>query len=174
MRLKSNEFTLTEDGIKLKLTVIETSGYGDQINKSHSHEPVTAYLDSQFEVYLQQELGLNRRFCQRNDTRVHVCLYFLTPTGHSLKAIDLNTMKALDRKCNIVPIVAKSDTIGKCELADFKKRIMAELTANGVNIYQFPVCENDLNVNTLNATVNVSFRERTEFLSCSSSRHTSF
>lgn len=156
VRLKSSEFALTENDITLKLTVIETSGYGDQINKANSHEPITDYLDAQFEAYLQQELGLNRRFRQADDTRVHVCLYFLTPTGHSLKAIDLNTMRALDRKCNILPIVAKADTVGKCELAEFKKRVMAELTAHGVNIYEFPVSEGDLNVNSLNATVNVS------------------
>lgn len=156
VQLKSNEFALTEDGITLKLTVIETSGYGDQINKSNSHEPIIAYVDAQFEAYLQEELGLHRRFRQANDTRVHVCLYFLTPTGHSLKAIDLNTMRALDRKCNILPVVAKSDTIGKCELAEFKRRIMAELAANGVEIYQFPISENDLNVNNLNSAVNVN------------------
>jgi septin 6/8/11 len=156
VRLKSNQFIIEENGIKLRLNIIETSGYGDQINKEHSHEPITAYVDAQFEAYLQEELGLNRHFRQAEDTRIHACLYFLTPTGHSLKALDINTMRALDHKCNIIPIVAKSDTIGKCELAEFKKRIMAALADNGVEIYRFPVSENDLNVNNMNATGNVS------------------
>lgn len=64
-------------------------------------------------------------------------------------------MKALDRKVNIIPIIAKADTICKNELLEFKQRIMNELSANNVSIYQFPINEYDLNVNNLNATVNV-------------------
>jgi septin 6/8/11 len=156
--LNSHSFHLCENDIRLKLTLIETCGYGDQINKQNSHEEILKYIDSQFESYVQTELGLKRRFKQIDDTRIHVCLYFICPTGHSLKAIDLSTMKALDRKVNIVPIVAKADTISKSELSEFKKRIMKELNANQVNIYQFPVNDYDLNVNNLNATANVSFQ----------------
>jgi len=64
-------------------------------------------------------------------------------------------MKALDRKVNIIPIIAKADTISKNELIDFKKRIMNDLNTNHVNVYQFPINESDLNINNLNATTNV-------------------
>jgi len=67
----------------------------------------------------------------------------------------LKTMKALDRKVNIIPIIAKADTISKNELIDFKKRIMNDLNTNHVNVYQFPINESDLNINNLNATTNV-------------------
>lgn len=144
--------------------MIETSGYGDQINKENSHQEIVAYVDAQYELYLQEELGMSRKFRQINDSRVHLCLYFLTPTGHSLKALDLNTMKALDRKVNILPILAKSDTIGKSELGEFKKRIMTELNLNGVNVYEFPTNENDSNVNNSNALVNVRFFSLVDFL----------
>ena len=39
---------------------------------------------------------------------------------------------------NIVPVIAKADTINKPELAKFKSKVMQELTNNGVQIYQFP------------------------------------
>ena len=70
--------------------------------------------------------------------RVHACLYFITPNGHGLKSIDLVCMKKLDSKVNIIPIIAKADTINKAELTKFKTKIMAELSNNGVQIYQFP------------------------------------
>ncbi len=39
---------------------------------------------------------------------------------------------------NIIPVIGKADTINKAELSRFKAKIMAELKANGVSIYQFP------------------------------------
>merc|ERR1712141_311454 len=46
-----------------------------------------------------------------------------------------------DSKVNIIPIIAKADTINKAELAKFKSKIMSELVNNGVQIYQFPTEE---------------------------------
>ena len=43
------------------------------------------------------------------DPLVHVCLYFVAP--HRLKHMDIAFMRALHRKVNIVPIIAKSDTM---------------------------------------------------------------
>ena len=61
--------------------------------------------------------------------RVHACLYFITPNGHGLKSIDLVCMKKLDTKVNIIPIIAKADTINKTELTKFKTKIMSELVS---------------------------------------------
>lgn len=155
--LTSNTFELKEKNVSLKLTVIETCGYGDQINKANSHEEIVKYINDQYENYLQEELSLKRHIKQKNDKRVHLCLYFICPTGHSLKAIDLNTMKALDSKVNIIPIIAKADTICKNELIDFKKRIMDEIFKNEVNIYQFSINENEPSVNNQNLITNVSY-----------------
>lgn len=41
-------------------------------------------------------------------------------TGHGLKSLDLVCMKKLDTKVNIIPIIAKADTISKSELQKFK------------------------------------------------------
>ena len=67
-------------------------------------------------------------------------------------------MKALDRKCNVIPIRAKADTISKSELIEFKKRIMNEINSNHVNIYQFPINDFDLNISNVNASTNVNSR----------------
>ena len=53
---------------------------------------------------------------------------------------------------NIIPIIAKADTINKNELAKFKAKIMNELRANGVSIYQFPV--EDETVSEVNKEMN--------------------
>ena len=139
VRLKAHTYELQESNVNLKLTLVDTVGYGDQINKEDSFKSVVDYIDSQFEAWLQEELKIKRNLSAYDDTRVHVCLYFITPNGHGLKSIDLVCMKKLDQKVNIIPIIAKADTINKAELSKFKSKIMNELKANGVSIYSFPL-----------------------------------
>ncbi|XP_047635081.1 septin-14 [Phacochoerus africanus] len=136
--LKIQTYELQESSVQLKLTVVKTVGYGDQINKESSYQPIVDYIDAQFESYLQEELKIKRSFADYHDSRIHVCLYFISPTGHSLKSLDLLTMKNIDTKVNIIPLIAKADTISKNDLQKFKCKIMSELVSNGIQIYQFP------------------------------------
>jgi len=138
--------------VSLKLTIVETVGYGDQINKEDSTNAILQYIDANYEAYLQEEMKIKRSLNTYHDTRVHACLYFIAPTGHSLKSLDLVCMKKLDKKVNIIPIIAKADTISKNELADFKQTIMSELESNGVEIYKFPV--DDETVAEINSQMN--------------------
>ncbi|XP_048185504.1 septin-14 [Perognathus longimembris pacificus] len=135
--LKVKTYELQESNVHLKLTVVKTVGFGDQINKEASYLPVVEYIDAQFEAYLQEELKIKRSFFEFHDSRIHVCLYFISPTGHSLKSLDLLTMKSIDSKVNIIPLIAKADTISKSDLQKFKSRIMNELNSNGIQLYQF-------------------------------------
>ncbi|XP_038628654.1 septin-8 isoform X3 [Tachyglossus aculeatus] len=150
VRLQPRTYDLQESSVQLKLTIVDAVGFGDQINKDE--RPIVDYIDTQFENYLQEELKIRRALFNYHDTRIHVCLYFITPTGHSLKSLDLVTMKKLDSKVNIIPIIAKADTISKSELHKFKIKIMGELVSNGVQIYQFPT--DDETVAEINAVMN--------------------
>lgn len=134
------------------LLLVNTVGFGDQMNKQESYQPVVDYIDRQFESYLQEELKIKRSLHNYHDSRVHACLYFISPSGHSLKSLDLVTMKKLDSKVNIIPVIAKADTISKSELHKFKIKIMSELVSNGVQIYQFPL--DDETVAKVNTTMN--------------------
>lgn len=138
VKLKAHSYELQESNVNLLLTLVDTVGYGDQINKEDSFNSIVNYIDNQFEAYLQEELKIKRNLNTYHDTRIHVCLYFITPNGHGLKSIDLVCMKKLDQKVNIIPVIAKADTINKNELSKFKAKIMSELKNNGVSIYQFP------------------------------------
>ena len=94
----SKSFELIENNVKLNVGIVETMGYGDQINKQKSCQAIIDYIDSKFEGYLQEELQISRKLSTFRDGRIHVCLYFITPTGHGLKALDLVCMKQLDSK----------------------------------------------------------------------------
>lgn len=152
VRLKAQTYELQESNVRLKLTIVNTVGFGDQINKEESYQPIVDYIDDQFEAYLQEELKIKRSLFNYHDSRVHVCLYFIAPTGHSLRTLDLLTMKNLDSKVNIIPLIAKADTISKNELHKFKVKLMSELVSNGVQIYQFPT--DDDSTARINAAMN--------------------
>ncbi|NWX45368.1 SEP10 protein, partial [Steatornis caripensis] len=152
VRLRAQTYELQESSVLLKLTIVNTVGFGDQINKEDSYKPIVDYIDAQFEAYLQEELKIKRSLFSYHDTRIHVCLYFISPTGHSLKTLDLLTMKSLDCKVNIIPIIGKADSISKTELQKFKNKIMSELGSNGVQIYQFPT--DDETVSKINTVMN--------------------
>lgn len=134
------------------MTIVDTVGYGDQINKEDSFKAIVDYIDAQFEHYLQEELKIKRSLPSFHDSRIHACLYFICPTGHGLKSIDLVCMKKLDQKVNVIPIIAKADTISKTELQKFKSKIVLELQNNGVHIYEFPV--DDDTVSEINTNMN--------------------
>ncbi|BFZ14619.1 hypothetical protein BsWGS_17659 [Bradybaena similaris] len=152
VKLKAHTYELREKNVLLKLTLVDSVGFGDQVNKEDSWKPIVDYIDAQFDAFLHEELKIKRMLHTYHDSRVHACLYFIAPTGHSLKALDLVTMKKLDTKVNIIPVIAKSDTITKTELSKFKAKLMSELVVNGVHIYQFPT--DDETVADTNAAMN--------------------
>uniref|UniRef100_A0A8C8E303 Septin n=1 Tax=Oryzias sinensis TaxID=183150 RepID=A0A8C8E303_9TELE len=145
-------YDLQESNVNLKLTVVHTVGFGDQINHVKSSEPILEYIDAQFKRYLEEELKIKRSLWNYHDTRIHACLYFIAPNGHSLKALDLVTMKKLDSKVNIIPVIAKADTLTRNELVNLKIKVMSELVSNGVQIYQFPT--EDEAVAEINSSMN--------------------
>ncbi|CDW59019.1 protein unc isoform [Trichuris trichiura] len=152
VELRERQFEVEERDIVLKLSLVETAGFGDQLDKENSVRIISDFLDRQYEMYLQEELRVRRDMRVYQDTRIHVCIYFISPTGHGLKALDVYALKMLGKKVNIVPVIAKADTISKDELKRFKAKILDELRLNGISVYTFP--EDDATAGEENATFN--------------------
>lgn len=72
---------LEEKQFKVKLTVIDTPGFGDYVNNRDSWVPIIDFVDDQHETYMRQEQQPER--VEKSDLRVHACLYFIRPTGHT-------------------------------------------------------------------------------------------
>ncbi|OBZ69188.1 Septin spn2 [Grifola frondosa] len=88
---------IAENGVKLRLNIVDTPGYGDQVNNENCWDPIIKYIKDQHSAYLRKELtAMRERHIQ--DTRIHCCLFFINPTGHSLRAIDIIVMKKLSER----------------------------------------------------------------------------
>ena len=107
--------------MRLRLTVVDTPGFGDFVNNDDSWRPIVENIEQRFDAYLDAENKVNRMNIV--DNRVHACVYFIQPTGHSLKPLDIEVMRRLHTKVNLIPVIAKSDTLTDEEIVSFKARV---------------------------------------------------
>jgi len=128
---------LEERQFKVKLTVIDTPGFGDYVNNRDSWLPIVEFIDDQHEAYMRQEQQPQRH--EKIDLRVHACLYFIRPTGHTLKPLDIEIMKRLGTRVNLIPVIAKADTLTQNDLFTFKRRIREVIDAQNIHIYTPPI-----------------------------------
>merc|ERR1712226_448575 len=137
------DLSLEEAGVKLQLTVIDTPGYGDSINNTQGWAQVSDFIEDKFEKYLNDESRVNRAPLP-SDKRVHACLYFIAPSGHGTKALDIEFMKRLHDKVNIIPVIAKADAMTPEEIKSFKHIISQQIAENLINVYNFPDLDNEI------------------------------
>lgn len=62
------------------------------------------------------------------------CLYFIL---YDLKPVDIAFMQRIMRHVNLIPILAKADTLSVNQLWKAKARILKQLQDNGIEFYQF-------------------------------------
>uniref|UniRef100_A0A1A8GPQ0 Septin 9 n=1 Tax=Nothobranchius korthausae TaxID=1143690 RepID=A0A1A8GPQ0_9TELE len=134
VEIKSISHDIEEKGVRMKLTVVDTPGFGDQINNENCWQPIMKFINDQYEAYLQEEINIERKK-RIPDSRVHCCIYFIPPTGHCLRPLDVEFMSRLSKVVNIVPVIAKADTLTLEERDSFKQTIREELRANGIDVY---------------------------------------
>ena len=58
--LSSQTHQLKESLVRLQLTLVETVGYGDQLDRQQSYQPIVDYIDDQYEKYFNEELKIDR------------------------------------------------------------------------------------------------------------------
>ena len=119
--IQSISADIEENGVRLRLTVVDTPGFGDFINNDESWDPIVKNIEARFDAYLDAENKVNRMNIV--DNRIHAVVYFIQPTGHSLKPLDVEVMKKLHTKVNLIPVVAKADTVSDDEIDNFKRRV---------------------------------------------------
>ncbi|CAA3006460.1 septin-8-B isoform X1 [Olea europaea subsp. europaea] len=136
VELLVKEYRPQNKTIEMKLTIIETKGFNNQLDRSEIYKPVVDYIEARYEDYLRDELRvLESKYNDIADSRVHCCIYMISPTTRKLKPIDLVTMKKLHQRVCLIPVIGRSDSLTKNERDSIKRSIMKEITENGIKIY---------------------------------------
>ncbi|ORY93384.1 Septin-domain-containing protein [Syncephalastrum racemosum] len=154
VQIQITKAELEEKMFKVKLTIIDTPGFGDYVNNRHSWIPIVDFIDDQHEKYMRQE----QQPCREGvvDMRVHACLYFIKPTGHTLSPLDIEVMKRLGSRVNLIPVIAKADTLTPADLAKFKQNIRDVVAAQEIQVYSCPIESEDETTTKRNANIMAS------------------
>ncbi|KAI9154867.1 Septin [Paramyrothecium foliicola] len=131
------DLELEEEHTCVSLTIVDTPGFGDDIDNEASFAKIVGYLKKQHDDHLLEESRIKRnpRF---RDNRVHAMLYFITPTGHGLRELDIELMKRLASCVNVIPVIGRADSLTPYELAQSKKLIMEDIEYYRIPVYNFP------------------------------------
>lgn len=138
--LARKQFEIKDKDIRVKLTVSESEDYGEALVLKDSHIPLVTFIDEQFGDYYRQESGDDRR--NMSDKMIHCLLFFISPFGHGLTKFDLEFLKSVRDRVNIVPIIARAEALTISERIAFKRRIKDDLKKNDIKMYQM----NDLDM----------------------------
>jgi len=117
----------------VEFSVVDCPGYGDSVDSTAWIDKIVAHITDRFAEHYDN-LGYPPKQDTGNDKLVHVCLYFIA--AHRLKGVDLEFLKRLQPYVNLVPVIAKADTMTLAERDAFRRLVLAELKTNGIKIFQ--------------------------------------
>ncbi|PVU91022.1 hypothetical protein BB561_004591 [Smittium simulii] len=134
VEITSMSADIQDNNVKLHLTVVDTPGFGNYLNNDNHWQPILENIESRFDAFLAQENRVIRS--KIVDNRIDALIYFIKPTGHSLRTIDIEFMKRMHAKVNLIPVISKSDTLTQEELTAFKARILADINFHSIQIFK--------------------------------------
>lgn len=137
LQIQPVNLEIEAEGARIGLTIVDTPGFGDSIDNEYMFQEILNFLERQYDDILAEESRI-RRNPRFRDNRVHALVYFIAPTGHSLREVDIQLMKLLSPRVNVIPVIAKSDSFERGELLEFRKRVMEDIEHYGIPIYNFP------------------------------------
>lgn len=124
------------EGHKISLNIIDTPNFANLIDCDDDFKIIVDFIRHQFDEVLLEESRVKRnpRF---KDGRIHALIYMINPTGHGLSDIDIKFLQHVNNLVNIIPIIAKADSLTPGELKLNKHLILEDLNNYGINFYKF-------------------------------------
>ncbi|CAI8508915.1 unnamed protein product [Hanseniaspora opuntiae] len=103
-----------DHGIKIQLNLTDTINLNNNLNSQPDIELIKNFITSHFD----------------------------DPTGHGLKEFDVEFMKSIGERCNVLPVLCKGDTLTESELKLNKRLIIEDIKYHSIPVYDF-VTNND-------------------------------
>ncbi|KAG0336679.1 hypothetical protein BG000_006282 [Podila horticola] len=128
------------------LVFVDTPGYGSVVDAQSNFDMFMRYIGQTFDEKNKKispftEVS-NNELMRSLVTGVgahkfiDVCFYLIV---HRLKPIDVEYMRLISEKANVVPIICKVDTQSEQEVIDLKVHVLKTLKEQGVSIYTFRI-----------------------------------
>lgn len=123
--LEITKGTFRSGAARLSLNVIDTPAVKSRIDWI----PLLAFIEEQYNDHINNKNRRNR------NSFVHCCLYIITPSGDDLSPLDVEFMKDLCDKVNVIPVIAKADTLTDTECAFLKNNVIRDIQKHMIRIY---------------------------------------
>ncbi|KAI0463884.1 hypothetical protein LJB42_002892 [Komagataella kurtzmanii] len=134
---KTYKAEITEiNSTPINLEIVTTPRFGDKINNEESSLEVLKYLEAQYDTILDEECRVERN-TKAKDKRIHVVFYLIRPTGKPLRELDLEFMKMVGTRANVIPLLSKADLLTEEELQLNKQLVMDDIKDHNIPIYDF-------------------------------------
>ncbi|KAF9932604.1 hypothetical protein FBU30_007750 [Linnemannia zychae] len=132
-------FEIEEGHEKINLTLVDTPGFvgSDEVIDAHCDE-ILAYLEYQFDLTLAEERKV-RRNPKATDNQIHACIYFIDQASHhqGLSEADIRILKRLGTRVNLIPVIARGDTLTRAQTKRLKQAILKDAADNQIQFFQF-------------------------------------
>lgn len=124
------------DGHKISLNIIDTPNFANAVNCDDDFKIIVDFIRHQYDEVLLEESRVKRnpRF---KDGRIHVMIYLVNATGHGLSEIDVKFLQHVSNLVNVIPVIAKADSLTPEELTLNKRLILEDLNNYNINYYRF-------------------------------------
>ncbi|GAV46821.1 hypothetical protein ZYGR_0A04180 [Zygosaccharomyces rouxii] len=132
----TTELVQLDDARSTPIDIVLFPGCGDCMDNTSTPGKIKEYLDAQFDIVLNEELRIKRSRVD-TDSRSHVCIYFIRATSRGLREFDVQLMKQLGDRVNIIPVIGKADLLTSEELQHNKKLIMHDIAKHELNVFDF-------------------------------------
>ncbi|CAO3564204.1 unnamed protein product [Mortierella alpina] len=128
------------------LVFLDTPGYGNVIDARTNFDLFMSYVRQAFEEKhskISPFMEVSNNELMRSLVTgvgahkfIDICFYMIL---HRLKPIDVEYMRLISEKANVVPIIAKVDTQSVQDVQDLKVSVLKTLKEQGVSIYTFRI-----------------------------------
>ncbi|KAF9580524.1 hypothetical protein BGW38_002808 [Lunasporangiospora selenospora] len=126
------------------LVFIDTPGYGSVVDAQTNFDMFLRYIGQTFEEKnkkISPFMDVSNNELMRSlvtgvgaHNFIDVCFYLIV---HRLKPTDIEFMRLISEKANVVPIICKADTQSQKEVNELKVHVLKTLREQGVSIYTF-------------------------------------
>jgi septin family protein len=124
-----NKASKFEGGLNVNLDLIDTPGYGTWGRFDEWLRTIGEFIKGENMQYLCAK----EKKSKIDDTRIHLCLYFLE--GPHIKQTDLKALHYLQSQVNIIPILAKADAFTPMEIVQVKLEIIQQCAEAGLRLF---------------------------------------
>lgn len=134
----NSEEVIVKKDFPIRMTVHLTENFGHNLNNANNFDQIVEFLDEKLESKLQQESQISRIGTKKEEV-IHLVILFINPLLKGLKPLEIELIKALQNKCNLLICIGKCDILNFEQLKLQKTLINQSLIENNLNIFNFDV-----------------------------------